>query len=373
MAMTDEEYMLRAVELAKKGTGWTNPNPLVGAVIVKDGRIIGEGYHKKYGGLHAEREALASANEDVSGATIYVTLEPCCHYGKQPPCVNAIIEAGIKRVVIGSYDPNPLVAGKGVSILRDHNIIVDDKLVCSEECKSLNYVFFNYIKEKKPYVILKYAQSLDGKIATHTGLSQWITGETARNKVHMDRHRYSAVMVGVETVIKDNPMLTCRSKDIVNINQPARVICDTNLRTPLDCNIVRSAKLYTTYIATSCKDDDKCRKYTEAGCKLIYVNKNDNDNNSHIDIKELIIKLGQLGIDSIVCEGGATLNWSVLASGMVDRIQAYIAPKVLGGVNALSPVGGIGVDTPDKAYEIDDYTVTRLGKDILIEGKVRCI
>ena len=167
--------------------------------------------------------------------------------------------------------------------------------------------------------------------------------------------------------------MTCRSKDIVNINQPARVICDTNLRTPLDCNIVRSAKLYTTYIATSCKDDDKCRKYTEAGCKLIYVNKNDNDNNSHIDIKELIIKLGQLGIDSIVCEGGATLNWSVLASGMVDRIQAYIAPKVLGGVNALSPVGGIGVDTPDKAYELDDYTVTRLGKDILIEGKVRCI
>ena len=156
MAMTDEEYMLRAVELAKKGTGWTNPNPLVGAVIVKDGRIIGEGYHKKYGELHAEREALASANEDVSGATIYVTLEPCCHYGKQPPCVNAIIEAGIKRVVIGSYDPN---------------ITVDDKLVCSEECKSLNYVFFNYIKEKKPYVILKYAQSLDGKIATHTGLS----------------------------------------------------------------------------------------------------------------------------------------------------------------------------------------------------------
>ena len=204
-------------------------------------------------------------------------------------------------------------------------------------------------------------------------MSQWITGETARNKVHMDRHRYSAVMVGVETVIKDNPMLTCRSKDIVNINQPARVICDTNLRTPLDCNIVRSAKLYTTYIATSCKDDDKCRKYTEAGCKLIYVNKNDNDNNSHIDIKELIIKLGQLGIDSIVCEGGATLNWSVLASGMVDRIQAYIAPKVLGGVNALSPVGGIGVDTPDKAYELEDYTVTRLGRDILIEGEVRCI
>ena len=238
----DEKYMRHAIELAKKGLGWTNPNPMVGAVIVKDGKIIGEGYHKKYGELHAETSALNNCTKSPEGATIYVTLEPCCHHGKQPPCTEAIIKAGIKRVVIGSLDPNPLVSGKGMQILREHNIQVDNKLVCNRECIDMNYVFFHYIKEKLPYVIVKYAQTLDGKIATHNGLSKWITGEAARENVHMDRHRYSAIMVGINTVIKDDPMLNCRCKDIEKPHNPVRIVCDTRLRTPLDSRLVKTAR-----------------------------------------------------------------------------------------------------------------------------------
>ena len=211
----DEFYMKRAIELAKRGTGWVNPNPLVGAVIVKDDRIIGEGWHRKYGELHAERDALSRCMEDTRGATIYVTLEPCCHHGKQPPCTEALVQAGISRVVIGSMDPNPLVSGKGVKYLEEHGIKVEG-CVCNEECLAMNYVFFYYIRNKEPYVVMKTAQTLDGKIATYNGLSKWITGEQARENVHADRHRYAAIMVGVGTVIADNPMLDCRSTAVSN-------------------------------------------------------------------------------------------------------------------------------------------------------------
>lgn len=368
----DEFYMKRAIELAKNGVGWVNPNPLVGAVIVKDGKIIGEGYHKKYGELHAEREALASATEDVKGSTMYVTLEPCCHYGKQPPCTQAIIEAGIKRVVIGSYDANPLVSGKGIEMLKNAGVEVEDKLICNEECKALNYVFFNYIKEKKPYVIVKYAQTLDGKIATYTGKSRWITGEAAREQVHRDRHRYSAIMVGVQTVINDDPMLTCRSTTINNINQPLRVICDTNLRTPLNSKIVQSAKQYKALIATCCEDEKKIQAYKSAGCEVMVVPSKNIKKNGHTqtDIKAIMAGLGERGIDSVICEGGSKLNWSVIESGVVNRIQAYIAPVIFGGETALSAIGGIGFESPDKAIRLKHYNTTQLGEDILIEGEL---
>lgn len=360
----DEKYMKRAIELAKKGLGWTNPNPMVGAVIVKNGKIIGEGFHKKYGELHAETEAIRSCTESTEGATIYVTLEPCCHKGKQPPCTDAIIKAGIIRVVIGSLDPNPLVSGGGIKILREHNIHVDDELVCNKECVNMNYVFFHYIKEKLPYVIVKYAQTLDGKIATHMGLSKWITGDIARENVHKDRHRYAAVMVGINTVLKDNPMLNCRSKDIENPHQPVRIVCDTKLVTPYDSNLVKTAKQIPVWIATCCRDKERINTYEKAGCKIIEME------DENIDITRLMHILGERGIDSCICEGGAALNWSVIKSGVTKRIQAYIAPKIFGGVDAPAPVAGIGVDTPDDAIKLKDYTVTRLGDDILIEGEV---
>ncbi len=207
--MNDKDYMRLALQLAKKGCGWTSPNPMVGAVVVKEGRIIGQGWHQRYGQTHAERNALASCTEDPQGATLYVTLEPCCHYGKQPPCVDAILDAGIHRVVVGSADPNPLVAGKGIAILRAHGIDVTEN-VLQEECDALNKVFFHYITTKRPFVSMKYAMTMDGKIATYTGASKWITGEIARNHVQRQRHRFRGIMVGVGTILADDPLLTCR-------------------------------------------------------------------------------------------------------------------------------------------------------------------
>ena len=232
--MIKEEYMRRAIELAKRATGFTNPNPLVGVVIVKEDRIIGEGYHEKCGQLHAERNAFASLKESAEGATLYVTLEPCCHYGKTPPCTEAIVENKIARVVIGSRDPNPLVAGKGVRFLREHGIeVIEDYL--REECDRINPVFFHYITTKMPYVVLKYAMTADGKTATVTGDSKWITNDASRMKVQHMRHRYMGIMAGIGTVLADDPMLNVR---VERLKSPIRIICDSNLRIPLDSQIV---------------------------------------------------------------------------------------------------------------------------------------
>ena len=241
--------MRRAISLAQKGVGWTNPNPMVGAVIVKDGRIIGEGYHRRCGELHAERNAIASLTEPAGGATIYVTLEPCCHYGKTPPCTEAILENGIKRVVIGSRDPNPLVSGKGANYLRAHGIEVEEDFL-REECDRLNPVFFHYITTGKPYTVMKYAMTLDGKIATRTGASKWITGEEARRHVHALRGHYAAIMAGIGTVLADDPMLNCRlDREEGEAHQPLRVIVDSRLRIPEGSQICRSAREYPTVVA----------------------------------------------------------------------------------------------------------------------------
>ena len=237
--------MRLALELAKRGCGWTNPNPMVGAVLVKHGRIIGQGYHTRYGELHAEREALKACTESPEGATMYVTLEPCCHHGKQPPCTDAILEAGIARVVVGSEDPNPLVAGKGLERLRVQGVEVATG-VLRDACDALNQVFFHFIQTRRPYVVMKYAMTMDGKIATRTGASQWITGEAARRRVHQDRHRYAAVLAGIGTVLADDPLLTCRLEGGKN---PIRVLCDTHLRIPLHSQIVRTAREVPTILA----------------------------------------------------------------------------------------------------------------------------
>ena len=360
--MKDEAYMGLALELARLGEGWTSPNPMVGAVIVKDGQIIGRGWHRKYGSLHAEREALADCRESPAGATLYVTLEPCCHQGRQPPCTQAILEAGISRVVVGSHDPNPLVAGRGLDILRDHGVQVEAG-VCKEACDALNPVFFHFITTRRPYVVLKYAMTLDGKIATRTGASRWITGEEARRRVHEDRHRYRAILAGVGTVLADDPLLTCRME---GGRSPIRVICDTHLRTPLTSQIVQTAGEVSTILATSCGEGARRAPYEAAGCRVWVLPERE----GHVDLTALMDRLGEESIDSVLLEGGSTLNWSALEQGLVRKVQAYIAPKLFGGGAARSPVEGLGVAVPDQAVRLTHMTITPLGDDFLLEGEV---
>ncbi|XOQ36463.1 MAG: Riboflavin biosynthesis protein RibD [Lactococcus sp.] len=360
--MTDRDYMQLALNLAELGCGWVNPNPMVGAVIVKENRIIGTGYHHRYGENHAERDAFANCSESAQGATIYVTLTPCCHQGKTPACTDAIIEQGISRVVIGSADPNSLVGDKSLAILRQAGIIVETG-VLTAECDALNPVFFHYIQTKKPYVVMKYAMTLDGKIATVTGASKWITGEASRARVHQDRHRYAGIMVGVGTIFSDDPALTCR---LPNGHNPTRIICDTTLRTPLTAQVVQTAQTVPTIIASCSDDTARIAAFEQAGCELLIVPKHQ----QHLDLQALMTLLGERNIDSILLEGGQTLNGSALEAGIVQRIQTYIAPKVFGGDTAKSPIGGRGIRQPSDAYQLSPPKITSLGDDILLESEV---
>ena len=362
--MTDQNYMLRAIQLAKQGEGWTNPNPMVGAVIVKNGRIIGKGYHKKCGELHAERNAIASLTESAEGATIYVTLEPCCHYGKTPPCTEAIIEQKIKRVVIGSRDPNPKVSGKGIKMLQEAGIEVIEDFM-REECDRLNPVFFHYITTKTPYVVMKYAMTLDGKIATKTGASKWITGEAARAEVQHMRHRYMGIMAGIGTVLADDPMLNVR---VEGWKSPIRILCDSGLRIPLDGQIVKSAGKYRTIVAYADSENTeaKRKRLHEMGVETICCP----DENNQVDLKKLMKYLGEEGIDSILLEGGGTLNDSALRAGIVQEVQAFIAPKLFGGMNSKTPVEGIGVRFPSEAVKLKCTDICQSGEDIRITCQV---
>ncbi len=360
--MRDQDYMRLALELAERGAGWTSPNPMVGAVVVKEGRIIGQGWHQRCGQAHAERNALAACTEDPRGGTMYVTLEPCCHQGRQPPCTEAILAAGIRRVVAGSEDPNPLVAGKGLQLLRDRGVEVAGP-VLEEACVRLNQVFFHYVQTGRPYVVMKYAMTMDGKIAAYTGASKWITGPEARARVQALRHRLSAVMVGVGTVLADDPLLTCR---LPGGRNPVRVVCDTRLRTPLTARVVDTAKEVPTILATCCADAARRAPYERAGCRLLTVEERD----GRTDLNRLMERLGREGIDSVLLEGGGTLNWAALEQGVVQRVQAYIAPKLLGGREAKTPVEGEGVPHPEGAFRLVNTTAVRLGGDFLMESEV---
>ena len=360
--MCDIEYMKQALELAKKGRGFVNPNPLVGSVIVKDKKIIGEGYHQEYGGSHAEINALASLKESPTGATMYVTLEPCSHYGKTPPCVDAVIKSGISRVVVASLDPNPLVAGRSMAKMQEAGIDVELG-VLKAECDELNAVFFHYITNKTPYVVMKYAMTLDGKIATHTGESKWITGEAARKKVHEDRHLYSGIMVGIKTVITDDPMLDCR---IEGGRNPIRIICDTALRMPTYSRIFKTARQVKTILITACTDEKKKQLYKDAGCQVMRVPLKDN----RLNLKVAMKILAENHIDSILLEGGATLNASALEAGIVNKVQTYVALKLFGGQDAPTPIAGLGVAHPKQAYMLKKKKIMILGEDILIESEV---
>lgn len=368
----EEKYMRRAIELALKGTGYTDPNPRVGAVIVKDGRIIGEGYHERYGELHAERNALAHCTEDPRGSSVYVTLEPCCHHGKQPPCTDALIEAGVSEVIVGSPDPNPLVAGKGIEILRKASINVTVDFLRAE-CDAINEMFFYYITKELPFVTMKYAMTLDGKIASATGKSRWISSPESRKVVHEMRAQHMAIMAGIRTVMADDPMLNVRDAEGLD---PVRVICDTDLRTPLSSKVVTTASgedgnyrewLPKTIIATSVTDPERIQSYTEKGVTILSCEKGPD---GEVSIEDLLRKLGKMKIDSLLVEGGATLNWSVLRSGLACRAYCFIAPMLLGGEAAKTPVAGSGFDSPAEALRLRNGKVRAVGGDILVEGSL---
>ena len=362
--MTNQDYMKRALELAKKAMGYTSPNPMVGCVVVKDGRIVTEGYHERCGEYHAERNALTKCSEDLTGATMYVTLEPCCHQGKTPPCTDIILERGIGKVYVGSMDPNPKVAGKGVQMLREAGVTVVEDFM-REECDQLNPVFFHYITTKTPYVVMKYAMTLDGKIATKTGASKWITGEAARKEVQHMRHQYMGIMAGIGTVLADDPMLNVR---VEGWKSPVRIVCDSKLRIPPGSQIVKSAEKYRTIVAYADQKntEEKIKILHTMGVETIYCP----DEKNQIDLKKLMADLGNRGIDSILLEGGGTLNDSALRAGIVKEVQAFVAPKLFGGVAGKTPVEGIGVELPSEAVELKYTDICQIGKDIRIKCQV---
>ncbi|MGL5327970.1 MAG: bifunctional diaminohydroxyphosphoribosylaminopyrimidine deaminase/5-amino-6-(5-phosphoribosylamino)uracil reductase RibD [Peptostreptococcaceae bacterium] len=359
----DEYYMKIALELSKKGKGYVNPNPLVGAVIVKDNKVIAKGYHEKYGQEHAEIKAFKDTKEDISRATMYVTLEPCSHYGKTSPCVDKIIKNKLSRVVIGMLDPNPLVAGRGIKKLKEAGIEVSVG-VLEEECKKLNEVFIKYISTKKPFVVLKCGMSLDGKIATSSNESKYITSEESRKDVHNLRHELSAIMVGVNTVILDDPELTCR---IPSRKNPIRIIIDSNLRIPKNSKVLKDLEFIKTIIATPENSSIEKEEYLKnIGAIVLKVK----EKNNKVDLNDLMKKLGDLNIDSILLEGGATLNYSALEANIVDKILIYIAPKIIGGEKSKTPIGGSGIEKLKDAFKIKDMKASVIGEDILLSGYI---
>ena len=370
----DARWMRRAIELARTAAGWTNPNPLVGAVVVRDGRIIGEGCHERYGEAPAERNALADCaarGEDPRGATLYVTLEPCCHTGKQPPCTEAVIASGVARVVVGSRDPNPLVAGKGNALLREAGIHVDED-VLRAECDVLNPFFFHYIQKKRPYVVAKWAMTLDGKIAAHTGDARWVSGEESRANVHDLRHRLAAIMVGSGTALADDPSLTAR-RDVPS-NQPLRVIVDGSLRISPESQLVRTAREVAVLVATAQPaDDERAARLRELGVEVVSVPGADGG----VDLAGLMDELGARGVDSLLVEGGGGLHEAMFRAGLVDEVVVYLAPKVVGGADAKTPVEGEGFAKMADALRFGAPVVERMGDDLKLtyvtQGSVPCV
>ncbi len=358
-----EFYMKRAIELARGGWGRTNPNPLVGALIVKDGKIIAEGFHESYGMAHAEVVAIQNAHQEIRDTTLYVNLEPCSHYGKTPPCVKAIIESGVSEVVVAMVDPNPLVAGNGIRMLKDAGVRVVEG-VLEHEARILNEIFITYISKKKPFVIMKTAMTLDGKICSSSGDSKWISGERSRHYVHTLRDRVAAVMVGKNTILKDNPFLTTRLVD-GNGKDAIRIVVDSNGAISENCNAITVKSNAGVILATTSAIPFEKEKILQE--KKVQILKLEDDN-GRVDLNQLMNKLYTLGIDSVLLEGGGNLNASALASKIVDKVMFFISPKIIGGRNALTPVEGVGIQNMRDALEIKNISVTTFDDDLCIEG-----
>lgn len=362
----DEQFMREALGLAAQARGRTSPNPMVGSVVVKEGRVIGRGYHVRAGASHGEVMALEDAGADAKGATLYVTLEPCCHYGRTPPCTKTIIAAGIRRVVAGMRDPNPLVSGRGLDELRQAGLEITLP-VLEAEAAALNEVFVKYITTKRPFVLLKVASSLDGKIATVTGESRWITNERSRLLVHQLRDQVDAIMVGINTVLRDDPLLTTRLPGGGG-HDPLRIIVDSRLRLPHEARVLTASMSASTFIATTPEAPAEKRRQLEAsGAKILVVE----GSGPGVPLGPLMDQLGALQVTSILLEGGGELHSSALRAGIVDKVLFFIAPKILGGRTAPPAIGGEGFARLEEAVTLERMQIKPLDSDLLIEGYVR--
>ena len=365
---SDKKFMRLALRLARKGMGKTSPNPMVGAVVVKGETVLGQGYHPRAGQPHAEVLALRQAGRKSRGATLYLNLEPCDHYGKTPPCTQAILAARIKRVVAGMKDPNPLVSGKGITRLRRAGVQVQVG-VLEKECRELNSAFGKFITTREPFVTLKAAATLDGKVATRSGDSRWISSEASRKYVHRLRQTMDAVMVGIGTVLKDDPLLTARLPGVKRSGQPLRVIVDSRLRIPLNSQVVRTASHYPTLVATTKKASPiKIKRLAGEKLEILVI---ENDARGRVSLKGLMKELGRRGVVSVLLEGGSTLNASALKEGIVDRLLFFFSPKVIGGQRAPGIIGGEGILGIKEAVPAEIMKIRRIGQDLLIEGDLQ--
>ena len=360
--VTDEFYMKRALRLARRGEAWVSPNPMVGAVIVKKGRIIGEGYHQKFGGNHAEINAINDVTKPIKGATIYINLEPCTHYGKTPPCIESVIAAKPARVVIGTPDPNPIVTGKGIEALKRHGIKTTVG-VLEESCKELNERFFKFMRTGIPFVTLKFAQSIDGRIATASGHSRWISSEQSLKFAHALRSHHDAVLVGSGTLSKDDPELTVR---LSRGRSPLRIVVDSHLRISPDARILKDQDKAKTIVATTNNADrEKRARLTDLGIEVLAV---DTDKDRRVDLMRLLMELGKRNISSVLVEGGADIITSMLAEQLPDRVVIIIAPKIVG--KGLEAIGDLGIKSINESLRLAYRKVRRLGDDLIIDGRI---
>lgn len=349
MAYTQDEFFIKqTLKLAKKGLNWTNPNPMVGVVIVKGGKILSKGYHKAFGLPHAEIEALRKCKENSDGATLYINLEPCSHFGKTPPCVGAIIRSGIKRVVCSTYDPNPKIHGLGIAMLQKSGLAVSIGLL-ENAARALNEAFFTFHEKKRPFIAIKFAASLDGKIATFKGNSKWITNEKARNYVRKLRGQYQAILVGINTVLLDDP----------HLGNSLRIILDSKLQVPMDAQVLRDRNVI---LATTTKTDKIKKKQLEKKGVTVEVF------DESIIIPKLLSKLRQKEIISILVEGGGEVLGSFMDAGVIDKIYAFHAPILIGGKKAISAIGGLGVQTISQAIHLKNLSYRRFDDNLLITG-----
>ncbi|GAB6907010.1 fused diaminohydroxyphosphoribosylaminopyrimidine deaminase;5-amino-6-(5-phosphoribosylamino) uracil reductase [Desulfosarcina cetonica] len=364
--MNDHDYMQLALELAEKGRGWTSPNPMVGAVVVRDGKIVGRGYHQRVGGPHAEVNAIDDAGDRARGATIYVTLEPCNHFGRTPPCTHKIIAAGIRRVVVAMKDPNPDVQGGGNAYLKSHGIEVITG-IGETAARTLNEGFVTWVTTGKPFVIVKCAATMDGRIATRTGDSRWVTGPAARAWVHRLRHAVDGIMVGVETVRKDDPSLTTRLEGEPG-SDPTRIILDTHLSMPVTAKMLRQESGAPTWVVCGPEAAADRRAALEAaGARIVVASLKD----GRIDLAALMLQLGRMAVTRLLIEGGGTVIGGALAAGVVDKVCFFYAPKILGGDDGVPICRGKGPESMRQSLPVHDVTVSQFEGDILVEGYLK--
>ena len=358
--MNDEQWMKRVLLLAEAGRGRTSPNPMVGAVLVKRGKVVGEGYHARIGEAHAEIVALRQAGEKAGGAVLYLNLEPCTHHGRTPPCAPQVVNAGVKRVVIGMEDPNPAVNGKGIETLRRSGL--DVKVgVLGKECRRLNEAFCKYILKKEPFVMLKVAATLDGKIATRNGDSKWISGEASRRFVHKLRDQVDGVLVGIGTVLRDDPRLTARVKEG---REPYRIVLDSRLKIPEEAKVFEHSPSEVILATTGSAPQDKIERLEKKGVRVLIAS----SKKGRVDLKSCLSKLGEIGMMNLLVEGGSQVNGSFLDEGLIDKLLLFLSPKLIGDPQAVGIFGGRGVSNLRETVALKDIRARKIGEDIFVEG-----